>query len=219
MEKVLLHSITMPNYIRKIKLANARKAKFYIFPKDEDVKEKNKFNSNRYQWREHISSTKKKEIRLFDTATNEFVIKNTRTAGTEKWEVINSQKVYNGAYHPNVLGKIVVQIGQFISPFLEGLNPIDKYPLYIECEIHDYKDDPISGKRWDVINRGYLYCKVFDDILQPKTEKNPLGRGLVPDDTWEYIVCPSHPIFIPLKEEDKLLEIVPHLVFKIYHVI
>lgn len=220
MKKELLYTIEMPNYIRKIKLAESRRAKYYVYPKDERVKEKIKFNSNRYQWKEYISSTKKKEIRLFDTAINQFVIKNTRTAGTEKWEVINAEKVYNGAYHPNVLGKIVKQIGEFMLPFLQALKPINQFPLWVECEIHDYLNDEISGKRWDVINRGYLYCKVFEDILQPKTDKNPLGLGIIPDDSAEYIVCPAHPIFFSFSKTtrtDNFADPEPKLIFKIYH--
>lgn len=162
---------------------------------------------------------KEKEVRLFDVATNEFVIKNTRTAGTEKWEVINAEKVYNGAYHPSVQAKIVREIGQSFISFLKALPPITKYPLYVECEIHDYENDEISGNRWDVINRGYLYCKVFEDILQPKTEKNPLGLGVIPDDSYKYVVCPAHPIFYSLGEKlvDRFTNTEPKLIFNIYY--
>ncbi len=199
----------MPNYPRKIMTAKARKAKYFIFPKDEDVKQKNKYNSNRYQWKEHISTTKKKEIRLFDTATQQFVIKNNRIAGTEKWEVINGQKIYNGLYNPFTQGKIMSTIHGFISSFLKGLKPIEVYPLYIECEIHDYSDDPISGKYWDVFNRGFPYCKAFDDALQ--------NSGVIKNDSNEYVTVPAHPLFFPIKEE--ILSIEPHLIFKIYHIL
>ena len=221
----LIYSVTIPNYIRKVKLSDARRAKYYTFPKDESVKTtKKKFNSNRYQWREYTSSTKKKEIRLFDTATNEFVVKNTRTAGTERWEVINAEKVYNRAYHPSVQAKIVREIGQFLLSFLKAMPVISQFPLYVQCEIHDYNNDKISGNIWDVINRGYLYCKVFEDILKPKTDKNPLGLGVIPDDSYKYIMCPAHPIFYSLGEKrkvfteemDSFLDPEPKLVFNIY---
>lgn len=221
MEKTLIHSIEIPNYIRKVLISKERRAKYYTFPKDENIKNtKKKFNSSRYIWKEFISSTKRKEIRLFDTAINEFVIKNSRTAGTEKWEVINAEKVYNGAYHPSVQAKIVREIGSFLIPFLKALTPITQFPLWVECEIHDYNNDVISGNRWDVINRGYLYCKVFEDILQPKTDKNPLGLGIIPDDSYKYIVCPAHPIFYSLGEKllDNFADREPKLVFKIYTV-
>lgn len=204
MNKVLLHSIEVPHYIRKVLTTKSRMAKYFTFPKDEAVKQKPKYNSNRYQWKEHISSTKKKTTRLFDVATNEWVIKNNRIAGTEKWTVINGQHIYSGVYNEHTQGKIIKAIHDQLVPFLQGLAPIDKYPLYIECEIHDFSVDPISGKRWDVINRGYPYCKVFDDVLQE--------LKIIPDDSYEYVMCPSHPLFYAINND------IPKLIFKIYHV-
>lgn len=214
----LLHEIMIPNYVRKVLISKSRRAKYFLYPKDERVREKKKYNSNRYQWKEYKLSTGRKEIRLFDTAVNDFVIKNSRVAGTEKWEVINAQKVYNGGYNEHTLGKIVKTIAASFIPSLQALPPINQYPLYLVCEIYDYIDDPISGSHWDVINRGYLYCKVFDDVIQPKTEKNPLGIGLIEDDSCKHVRCPSHPVFYPLDDEDKLVSIEPHLKFKIFHI-
>jgi hypothetical protein len=207
MQKILLHEIVVPNYLRKILTTKSRMAKYFIYPKDEAIKQKNKYNSNRYQWKEHISSTKKKTVRLFDVATNEWVIKNNRVAGKEKWTVINGQHIYSGVYNEHTQGKIIKAIHAQIVPFLQGLAPIEKYPLYIECEIHDFGNDEISGDRWDVGNRGYPYCKVFDDTLQE--------AKIIPDDSYKYVVCPCHPLFFDITDTE---EKVPKLIFKIYHV-
>jgi hypothetical protein len=209
MEKQLIYEITMPNYPRKIMTAKARRPKYFLFPKDEGVKQKPKYNSNRYQWVDHKLSTKKIEKRLFDTATNEFVIKNSRIAGTERWVVINGQSIYNGKYNAHTQGKIMETIHRFYIPFLQALKPIDIYPLHIECEIYDYSNDIISGQGWDVGNRGWPYCKAFDDVLQK--------LNIINNDSNQYVRVPCHPIFFPIKEE--ILSIEPHLIFKIYQIL
>jgi len=155
---------------------------------DFEVKYKKKYSSNRYEWKEYISPSKKKEIRLYDVALSQFVIKNSRTAGTEKWLVINGQKYYSGLYHDYEKGNILDAINAHYYSFLQGLEPIINYPLYIECEIHDLAIDPISGnQKWDVFNRAFPYCKAFEDNLKK--------HNIIPDDNTDYILVPSHGIF------------------------
>lgn len=242
MNKVLLHEIVMPNYIRKVKLSDKRRT-HYLELKDKFIDDNYRelttihkvvrdnlstigtskplgksmqrgLISGEYIFKERV---KKKPLCLFDTKTNEFVVTNPRTAGTEKWEVINGNYIYNGKYHIYVQGKIMEEIHIFLSYFLEGINSITKKPLYIECEIHDWANDPISGEHWDVINRGFPYCKAFDDVLQE--------LKIIPEDTNNIVRCPTHPIFYPLEEYPSYTSLlgvgygnIPLLVFKIYHI-
>lgn len=238
----------MPSYIRKVKLSEHRRTHYLKLKgpsalNDYDNKS-TKFNevikanidliftskplgkrmkagliSGEYIFKERV---KKKPLCLFNTITNEFVITNPKTAGTEKWEVINGNYIYNGKYHIYVQGKIMEEIHKFLASFLSGINPIIEKPLYIECEIHDWANDPISGKKWDCINRGFPYCKAFDDVLQE--------LKIIPEDTNDIVMCPTHPIFYPLerfshynngKDGSEYMGFVetPGLVFKIYHVV
>lgn len=241
MNKILLHEIVMPNYIRKVKLSDKRRT-HYLELKGPSIitnRDSNSFNeaikanlsilitskplgksvqrgiiSGEYIFKERV---KKKPLCLFDTKTNEFVITNPKVAGTEKWEVINGQKIYNFKYNPFTQGKIMEAIHEFITPFLMGLIRIDKYPLFLECELHDYSSDDISGKGWDVGNRCYPYCKAFDDALT--------RHRIIIDDKNDYVICPSHPIFYPLEKYPSYMALngigynnIPLLVFKIYHI-
>lgn len=200
MDKELLYSITINNYIRKVKLADSRRAKY--FKPGESIPRK--YLGDNFIWKEAKLSKKRVENRLYDIISETFVIKNPKVAGTERWEVINGQKIYNQGYHPFVRQKIMEQIHLSFVPYLVDLK-IDKFPLFIECEIHDLEIDPISrGQYWDVFNRAYPYCKAFEDVLQK--------CKVIPDDDYRYITCPSHPIFYPLKEGN------PKLVFNIYSV-
>lgn len=156
----LLHTIEMPNYPRSVVTSKSRRAKFFVFPKDEAVKQKKKYNSNRYQWREYIYSNKKKEVRLFDVSLNEYVIKNSRVAGKEKLLVINGQKYYNGVYKDYEKGKILDELNRFYTSFLEGSRPITEYPLHIEYTFEVYLDD-----KTDLDNHAFPYYKGFQDCL------------------------------------------------------
>jgi len=174
MNKELIHSIVMPNYPRKVLLSKQRRAKYFVQGKDDAVKDKKKYASMRYMWKEHIAASKKKEIRLFDTATNEFVIKNSRIAGTERWLTINGQHYYDGKYPDYIKGKILNELAAFYTSFLQALTPIDQYPLYIEYIFYCKLDDST-----DLDNHAFPYYKGFQDCLT----KNKI----IKNDTWKHI--------------------------------
>jgi hypothetical protein len=204
--KELIRTIIIPAYPRKVLMSKSRRAKYFIQGKDTAVKDKKKYWGNRYIWKEYVSASKKKEIRLFDVSTNEYVIKNSRIAGTEKWLVINGQKYYSGLYQDYEKGKILDAINAHYYSFLQGQEPIVNYPLYIECEIHDLAVDPISGNmKWDVFNRAFPYCKAFEDNLKK--------HNIIPDDNTDYVLVPSHGIFVPIRQDQT-----PFLQFNIYKI-
>lgn len=198
MNKVLLHEIVMPNYIRKVKLSEHRRTHYlelkgprfveFLTPGtiNEEVKDnldilitskplgksmKRGLISGEYIFKERV---KKKPLCLFNTKTNEFVIINPRTAGTEKWEVISGQQLYNQGYHPFVRKKIMEQIHEYMTPFLIGLTPIIEYPISIEYFFHTKIDD-----RGDVDNYALPYYKCFQDCL--------VQTKVIENDTWKHI--------------------------------
>jgi hypothetical protein len=211
----LLHEITMPNYPRKVRTALSRKTK-YFKPNDKlpkrfyaDItltKLKPQYVFKEVVLSQTVNRTKKSfksETRLFDTTKNESVIKNPRVAGTERFVIINGNYIYNGKYDPFTQGKIIEHIHNWMKPFLQALQPITEFPLYIECEVHEYKTDEIVGSRkWDVFNRAFPFTKSFEDVLQE--------LGIIPGDDVDYIICPSHPIYKEITSGE------PKLIFKIY---
>lgn len=113
-----------------------------------------------YGWKEHKKANKSVEIRLIDPI-GEYVIKNTRVAGTERWEVINGQKLYNQGYHPNVRAKIVDVIHEF---FLKELREQEPLPINFPITIH-YHFCCAMDDRADVDNYALPYYKCFQDCL------------------------------------------------------
>lgn len=189
MERELIHTITIPNYIRKVLLSKERRAKYYIrnkihqgiqkLPKKYGTVTNTKSGlyfelKEFFTWKEHKLTTGKIEIRLWDAIEQEYVIANPKTAGTEKWEVINGQKLYNQGYHPFVRRKIVDSIHEFFAPFLIGVKPVGNYPISIQ-----YIFSGELSNNMDLDNHALPYYKCFQDCLTK--------LSIIKNDTVEYI--------------------------------
>lgn len=227
--------IEIINYIRKVKLSNNRRAKYWLFDKVMQGKQKlpKKYlskpspislgvesiirtdskstiyytiDTKKYAWKEHKLSKGKSERRLINKDTGEYVIKNTKVAGTEKWEVINSQKIYNGGYHPVTRAKIITAIHDQIKEAISklSLSPFSEdSTIQIRAELYDYINDPISRERWDLSNRMYIWHKSFSDVLQEV--------GLIKDDSCKYLRDEGRTTFIPIESgEPKIIFYVSH---------
>jgi hypothetical protein len=252
----LLLTIEIKDYIRKVKLSDSRRAKYF---KQKDILPYKYLNPNiifgsskidnpnaihwgeskdnrrfalkeEYIWKWHKIGKDRGEFRL--ALWDEYVIKNTRVAGSEKWETINSQKIYSGVYHPQVTAKIVKAIKQQLMAevHLSMGEPIDTFPIRVLMEIHDTVIDSNNktGSDFDIDNRGYIYGKCFMDVITGfyihkstdeykatlEKDDNPNNYKLIyliPDDHRAYVTQPPTPLFCPINEGDT-----PKLVFKIY---
>lgn len=170
-----LIDLVIPNYIRKVKLSESRRTKYFELPHGLNTPFAKKYQvgltTGAYQYRERV---KNKRPCLFDTITKEFVVANPRVAGTQKWEIINGQKLYNQGYHPFVRQKIVNEIHKFFMPFLQECKPITTFPIRI-----DYKFSEILDARADIDNHALPYYKCFQDCLQLS--------GIIPNDSHQFI--------------------------------
>lgn len=223
MEEALL-VITMPNYPRKVLLSKSRRAKYFkpgdrlplkylqkeiidhnpnmhlvSYGYDKDVKPH--LLRNEFCWLKE----KKRGPFLANRNTQEFIIKNPRVAGTENWEVINGNYIYNGKYNSFTQGKIMKAIHDYVATFLEGIQPLplNCFPIVLNAELFDKSLDSISGEFWDVDNRSYPYMKAFMDCLQK--------FKIIPRDDVRYVRQPPIPRFHELKEEEE-----PRFVIKIF---
>ncbi len=259
MDKELLLTIEIPNYIRKIKLSDSRRAKYWIKSKVLAGKQKlpkkyltevpfdeidldiitmidktsklssgessvrfYKLNLEICYWKQHKLSGKKFEFRLTDDATDEYIVKNTKVAGTESWHVINSQGVTNHTVSPFTNGKVVKALHEEVEKaikrkFTEQYPKITTFPIRILMELHDYISDEITKHNdWDVQNRCDVWGKAFVDCL---TELE-----IIPDDHRAYVTQPPVPLYCPFpvaeSPGDELVSdpfyYKPKLVFKIY---
>lgn len=199
--KELLFTIEIPDYIRQIKLSEARRAKYYHPGKGKLPKkymEKDKFEFRKW---------KNGSVCLVEIATGERVISNPRSAGTPRFLQINNQYIYSGNAHHSVRAKLVEKLKESYTEYkaVRHMPKIEKFPLIIECELHDLIFDPmIKNQLWDVDNRFYPYAKTWLDYLQE--------HAIIPDDNCLYVTGPPAVIFYPIKDTERR-----KIVFHFYH--
>lgn len=192
--------IEIPEYIRKVLMSKKRMKKYYV--KDKKDLPKKYSDKTKYDYKEFKSSTGKgTKFILIDLLTKEKVIANPKVFGTEKWKVINGQKIYNGEVGKWERNTLMQTIKESYVEILKNIKPfnIKLFPITIKVEVHDMITDPIcKGQLWDVGNRVFPYFKGFEDALKK--------HNIIPDDNIMFITQSPAPIFIPVdRTEDRKL--------------
>lgn len=175
MDELLL--IEIPGYITHVELSKSRRKKYFT-PEDK--------LPLKYQ-KETFGFVKGKLVNL---ETKEVVIKNPKVAGTPKLKKINGQDFYSGNVIPQVRAKIIAEMKRFFSQHLEGIPPIEEFPVEMEIEIHYV----VKHDLFDVDNLGWVYTKVIQDVLK--------DTGIIPDDDVRYIRKSGGCQFVPVASED-----------------
>ena len=198
-------TVEIPEYIRQVKLSDARMKKYY--EKGKKAPKAQKYNdSTKYAWKRWSNG----KAYLTELANGERVIANPRAAGTPRLITINGQKIYNGEASKHIRNKILSAIKEQMAPYVNKLDPIglEHFPLKLELELHDIIREPSSHSLWDVDNRSWPYIKAFQDCLTGNRDKNGKKRNkqVIPDDNVLWITQPPVPKFVPVdKEEDRKL--------------
>jgi hypothetical protein len=196
-------TVEIPEYIRQVKLSEARMKKYY--EKGKKAPKAQRYNDNtKYAWKRWSNG----KTYLIDIADGERVIANPRAAGTPRLVTINGQKIYNGEISKHSRNKILGAIKEEMALYINKLEPIDieKFPLKLELELHDIIRE--NNSIWDLDNRAWPYIKAFQDCLTGNKDKNGKKRNkqIIPDDNILWIIQPPVPKFIPVdKEEDRKL--------------
>lgn len=222
----LLATVEIPEYVRLIILANARRETYY-------EKGKKKLPD---KWANQIGVNVDWQIikgkTLLCDADGNPIISNPNSAGTPRGEVISGSSLHSLRMMDSTRSKIMMAIKKNMTPHIEKLEPITKFPIRILMEIHDtyldymYIDSKSKQPKdtyWDIDNRVLFYAKAFPDILQgspmiqkikgSKEKKKVLtSKQIIPNDHRGYITQPPVPLFYPIEDtKDR------KLVFKIYH--
>jgi hypothetical protein len=118
----------------------------------------------------------KVKYRLCIKSDNEYIpiLSNTKTVNTPKMYLIKGQDIYSGNLREHMRGTVMDAIKECYKPYLVSLPVIDKYPIRIDCEIHDtikniydrsIKEENL-GQKWDIDNYAFPYVKAFPDLMQ-----------------------------------------------------
>jgi hypothetical protein len=192
--------VIIPQYLREIKLSEARMKKYYELGKREPKAIKYQ-DKSKYDWAVVKPYPKSRKF-LIDIETGERVIANPKAQGTPKIITINGQKIYNGEVNKNVRNKVMMEIKKSFKPYIEKMEPISNYPIKITLEIHDTIRESQSNNLWDIDNRSYPYIKGFQDCLTGNCDKlgNLRNKKIIEDDSVLFIIQAPVPVFIPVDD-------------------
>lgn len=216
MSKELIATIEIPQYIRRVQTAAARRATYYKQGEKLSKKLQRMVDKKECLW---MFVKERKGIVLVDSGGDP-IIKNPRTAGTPRFKVIKGNDLHTLTMEPFERSKIIKAIKAQMIPYVEQLEPIPaiNFPIRVLCEVyHPIVDPYVKGQDWDIDNHALWYTKIFPDVLCgcPYRENGKeifyQSKRIIPDDHRQYITQPPVPLFIPIeKHEDR------KLVFKIY---
>src|SRR5210317_1647816 len=95
----ILFEVTIENYIRRVKIADKRRAKYYIKgankPLIRHLQKDRKTLKDHLIWKKYNG-----KLVLFDTESKKKVVRNPRAAGEPRYKLINGQEIYSGNMHP-----------------------------------------------------------------------------------------------------------------------
>jgi len=203
MEPIIINFHQFPE---EIKLSEERRAKYFDQKDELPLKymlDRGSSLDPRYIWK-----TKNTKTCLYDTASKDWVVKNSRAVGTPKYVSIAGNDIMRMFEHTR--NRIVNTLKDY---FLEGIGTpiglddkgkkiyepgydITRWPVNIYMEIHTFP----HYMNWDLDNL-WIYNKCFQDAMKE--------CGMIPDDNIQYITSSAAPRFIPVsREEDRLMKFV-----------
>jgi|TARA_R110000850_G_scaffold118218_1_gene235194 hypothetical protein len=172
-------SIEIPQFIKKVMVAKARRIKYY----KKGGKIPKKYANNKFDNKGRMINS-----------DGDHVVANPRTIGTARYLTINGQQLYNARMSPHMRSKIVNAVKESYMPYVKNVKPIKKLPVAISLDFYD----TTRQANWDLDNQ-WLYGKCFQDLI--------VKLGILPDDDIKYITQASAPRFFPVdtEEERKLI--------------
>ena len=185
----MIYKIEIPNYLRRIKVSNARRKKYYTSEKQ--------IKSKKYQDRDKYNFVKGV---LVDLTTGEAIVANPKAAGTPQYKIISSQALYAQMLHPVTRAKMMHELKTEFCKYLKDLEPIKDIPIRVTMEFHDLPH--VNQKVWDLENRVGIYLKGFNDALTGYKIKGVNSiTPLIEDDNVNFITSYTQK-FIAIKEDE-----------------
>lgn len=174
-EKDKLLEVIIPDYIKRIETAKARRPKY--FEKDKTKladKYKNKIGTL-YSW------TMVKGKLLLHDINGELVLANPKACGTPRYMNINSNHIYAGYSSPHQRALIVNSIKASFTKYFKG-KKITEFPIIFKMDVYDKYAEQNSAeakKSQDLDNAVGLYSKCTLDLMTK--------LKVIPDDNLKYV--------------------------------
>lgn len=203
-------AIEIPNYPKRVKIAEARSKKYYQKGKKKVPK---KYQTKNYDFKKWKGRGKKRVLvpdkYLHDIRTNKRVVANPRSAGTPRYAPINGQRIWSSHTRLFDRTRMMTAVKKEIQQVLDGMVPFQSKfppaPIRIHLEVYDKViDEQLANKLWDLDNRVIMWQKAFQDCLignklkdEDTGKMKPTTHVFYPDDNvtiitgWEYNFIPS----------------------------
>lgn len=188
----LIHTVDIPLYITRVKIANSRRPKYY--EKGSSKKVPKKYSNNKKFDFIPVKVGKRIRYYLADLSDNSPILANPKVAGTPKFMKIRGNDFYSGFGNPAMRSTVVNLIKEGLIPHFREMDPIiaADYPLYIEFTYFD-----IIEESQDLDNKRYAYEKCILDLLQKEKK--------IVNDNVQYITKLSSEFVAVESEEDRCL--------------
>lgn len=155
-------NIVIPDYPEHFKLSNARRAEYYNAGDKLPL-----YIQRRIAKSEVILCTKKDRYK--DSVTNEYLVKNKRTAGKPRLSKINGQGIWDGSIMQFTRNTMRNYLHEYFKPFIIRQLPskifTNSKDKFLQLEYIFYI--PLDNKHHlqDYLNHSYCYMKTFEDAL------------------------------------------------------
>lgn len=161
MDKELLLKVEIPNFIKEVKIASARRATYFKL----GMKLPKKYQDKTKFGYKYFGANKV----LYNLASKELVVKNIRVAGKPRFHSINGNECISGYSTPFARNALFRGVKDYFTPFFEGKGyKILDYPIMVRFTIYDFlkvTKNIEKVKTQDLDNLHLIYKKNILDIL------------------------------------------------------
>ena len=176
--------VKIPQYITQVKLSDRRRAIYYY----RNSRIPAKYQTDRYIFKPKKYIGGSKDV-LYNALDKIFVVKNATSVGTPRFITIGGNILYAGL-NEYTRAKIVNEIKNDFTRFVQQLEPVTVFPIQIDAQIHR----PPDAGNWDIDNL-WIYIKTFQDLL--------VDHNIIPDDSVKYITKAPSFEYYPVSEESE----------------
>lgn len=170
--------VEIPNYLTRLQVSKAARAKYWGI--DDKDKIPQKYQTPQYGW---------KSGKLFDTYTEELVMKNPKAAGNPRFVTIAGNEIMR--MHQAVWAKLVLQLKQHFEQHIKDQIPPMGHGLAgpVSIQMTLYRSFGLANDDMDNL---WFYHKCFNDAF--------VDVGIIANDNIIHVRQSGQTTFVPIRE-------------------
>lgn len=185
-EEQIIQKIVVPDYPDRILISKRRRAVYYVSKRSglrgNQLLPKRYANKVKYGYND-------KGV-LVELKAGTPILSNPRTAGKERYWVVNFQEIWNGATSRQSRAGRINTLKDILRPFIQKVQPVRVYPVGIEIHLYN------TEFNIDASNKGVIYTKIIEDLL--------VTEGKLIDDSAEYVNDTGRIVLHKVKRKEEI---------------